>query len=106
MKDQHDSLETLLAHTPQIDDDGFSEALMARLPARRPTLWMRTAIPITASAVSCGVAAAVPAARELAVEIGLALASSATASGTNLLVIAGVVTLLGIGAVAAVSTEA
>jgi hypothetical protein len=105
MKEQDDRLEAWLAHTPQIDDGGFTEALMARLPARRPALWMRAAIPIAASIVSCGVAAALPGARELAVEVGLALAGSATAPGANPLVIAGLMALLVAGAVAAGASE-
>ena len=106
MTEQPDGLERLLAQTPQIDDDGFTEALMARLPARRPAPWMRAAIPIAASVLACGAVATVPGARELAAGIGVALAGSATGSGGNPLVIAGVMALLVGGAVAAASSEA
>jgi hypothetical protein len=105
MKDRPEDLETLLSTTPHIADDGFTDALMARLPAHRPTLRVRSAILLGSAVASCGIAAAVPGARQIVSEIGLELAGGSVAATPSLLVTAAVVALLVWGAVAAATSE-
>lgn len=106
MMDRTDDLETLLSATPHVADDGFTDALMARLPARRPTVRVRSAILLGAAVASCGIAAAVPGARRIVSEMGFALVGSSPAAVPSLLVTAAVVALLVWGAVAAANSEA
>jgi len=104
MKDRPEDLETLLSMAPRIADDGFTDALMTRLPSSRPTLRMRSAILLGSAVASCGIAAAVPGARRVVSEIGLGLVGGAAAP--SLVVAAAVVALLVWGAVAAATSEA
>ena len=106
MMDRHDELETLLSLAPHVDDEGFTERVMAQLPARAPTLRTRTAILLASTVASCGVVALVPGARQLLVDISLGLAGSSAATGPGLVAAAAVVALLVWGAVAAASSEA
>ena len=106
MNGQHQSLESLLSKAPHIDDDGFTEALMIRLPASRPSLRMRTTILLAATLISCSVVAAIPAARRLLAEISVAFVSDSAAAGSNLLVAGIVVALVVWGAMTAASSEA
>jgi hypothetical protein len=106
MKDHREDLEALLVRTPHLDDDGFTEALMARLPARRHTLRMRTAIPLACALASCAAVAAVPGARRLLAEIGLALVGGVGTPGPSPFAVAAVVAVLVWGAVAAAASEA
>ena len=106
MNEQHESLESLLSKAAHIDDDGFTEALMIRLPPSRPSLRMRATILLAATLTSCSVVAAVPGARRLLAEISVALASGSATAGSNLLVAGIVVALVLWGAMAAASSEA
>ena len=104
MKDRPEDLDNLLSMTPHVADDGFTDTLMARLPPRRPTLRVRSAILLGSAVASCGIAAAVPGARRIVSEIGLGLVGGATTP--SLFVAAAVVALLVWGAVAAATSEA
>ncbi len=106
MNEQHESLESLLSNVPHIDDDGFTEALMARLPPSRPSLRMRTTILLATTVTSCSVVAAVPGARRLLAEISVVFVSGSVTAGSNLLVAGIVVALVVWGAMAAASSEA
>ena len=106
MNEQYESLESLLSKAPHIDDDGFTEALMTRLPPSHPTLRMRTTILLAATMTSCSVVAAVPGARRFLAEISVVFVSGSAAAGSSLLA-AGVVVALAVwGAMAAASSEA
>ena len=105
MNEHHNSLESLLSNTPHIDDDGFTEALMIRLPPSRPSLGMRTTILLAATLTSCSVVAAVPAARRLLAEFSVAFVSDSATAGSNLFVAGIVVALVVWGAMAAASSE-
>jgi hypothetical protein len=102
MTDEHERLETLLSQAPHIDDEGFTEALMSRLPARRPTLRTRAVILLASTVASCGLVAVVPGARSFLAEIGLGLLGV----GSGFFPAAAVVALLVWGAVAAATSEA
>jgi len=106
MNEQPDSLDSLLSKAPQIDDDGFTEAVMMRLPPGRPSLRMRAIILIASTVASCGLVAAIPAARSLLAEISVGFVSGSAATGPNLLVAGIVVALVVWGAMAAASSEA
>jgi len=106
MKDRIEDLETLLSVTPHVADDGFTDALMERLPPHRPTLRVRSAILLGSAVSSCGIVAAVPAARRIVSEIGLGLAGSSAVAAPGLFVTAALVALLVWGAVAAATSEA
>ena len=106
MNEQYESLESLLSKAAHIDDDGFTEALMTRLPPSRPSLRMRTTILLAATLTSCSVVAAVPGARRFLAEISVVFVSGSAAAGSSLLA-AGVVVALAVwGAMAAASSEA
>lgn len=106
MNDHPNSLESLLSKVPHIDDDGFTEAVMMRLPPSRPSLRMRAIILIASTAAPCCLVAAIPAARRLLAEISVGFVSGSTATGSNLLVAGIVVALVVWGAMAAASSEA
>ncbi len=105
MNEQHESLESLLSKSSHIDDDGFTEALMTRLPPSRPSLRMRTTILLTATLTSCSVVAAVPGARRFLAEMSVAFVSDSAAAGSNLLVAGIVVALVVWSAMSAASSE-
>ncbi len=106
MNEQHESLESLISKAPHIDDDGFTEALMTRLPPSRPSLRMRTTILLAATLTSCSVVAAVPGVRRFLAEISVVFVSGSAAAGSSLLA-AGVVVALAVwGAMADASSEA
>jgi hypothetical protein len=105
MKDRPEDLDALLAVTPHVADDGFTDALMARLPARRPSLRVRSAILVGSAVASCGIAAVVPGARRIVSEIGFGLAGSSATAAPGLFVTAALVALLVWGAVAAATSE-
>ena len=105
MRDRHEDLETLLARTARLDDEGFTAAVMARLPARRLGLRMRTAILLASALTSCGGVAAVPGARRLLAEIGLALVGADGMPGPSLIPVLAVVAVLIWGALAAATSE-
>ena len=100
MKEQRESLESLLSKTPHIDDDGFTEALMTRLAPGRPSLRMRTIILLTSTVASCSVVAAVPGARRFLAELSIAFVSGSAATGSNLVTVGIAVALLVWGAMA------
>ena len=106
MNEQHESLESLLSKTPHIDDDGFTEALMTRLPPSRPSLRMRTTLLLAATVTSCSIVAAVPGARRFLAEISVAFSSGSVAAGSSLLVAGIAAALIVLGAMAAASSEA
>jgi len=105
MNEQYERLESLLSRAPHIDDDGFTEAVMARLPPSRPSLRMRTIILLASTVTSCSVVAAVPGARRFLAEISVGLVSGSAATGSSLLVAGIVVALVVWGAMAAASSE-
>ncbi len=106
MNERRDSLESLLSKAPHIDDDGFTEALMTRLPPSRPTLWMRTTILLATTVASCSVVAAVPGARRFLAEMSLVFVSGSAAPGSSLLAAGIAVALVVWGALVAASSEA
>ena len=106
MKDQKERFEELLSTTPQIDDDGFTETLMLRLPPHRNASRMRTTILLVFSFAACSGVAAVPGARHFLAELVSGFASSSLIAGLSLLPIAVLTALLIWGAVAAAISEA
>ncbi len=106
MNDQDENFEKLLSMTSRIDDNGFTEALMLRLPAHRDILRMRTTSLLASAFASCGIVAAVPGARQLLAEAGYGFAGSSVVAGFSLLTVAVVAALLVWGAVAAATSEA
>ncbi len=106
MNEQRESLESLLLKAPHIDDDGFTEALMIRLPPGRPSLRVRAIILLASTVTSCSVVAAVPEARRLLAEVSVGFASGSAATGFSLIATGIVVALAVWGAMAAASSEA
>jgi hypothetical protein len=106
MKDRDEELDTLLSQTPYIEDAGFTDALMSRLPRRHPSLRVRSLVLLGSAAASCAAVAAVPGARRFLAEIGIGLFSGSAAGGTNLVAIAALVALLVWGAAAAATSDA
>ena len=106
MNDRDENFEKLLSMTSRIDDDGFTEALMLRLPRHRDMLRMRTTSLLVSAFVACGIVAAVPGARRLLAEVGYGFAGSSMVAGLSLLSAAVVTALLVWGAVAAATSEA
>ena len=106
MKDQDEHLERLLSLTPRIDDDGFTEALMLRLPARRDLLRIRTTVLAAFAFAACAIVAAVPGARHFLAEVGYGFAGSSAIQGLSLLTLAAIGALLLWGAVAAATSDA
>ncbi len=106
MNERRDSLESLLSKAPHIDDDGFTEALMTRLPPRRPSLRMRTTILLAATVTSCSVVVAIPGARRFLAEISAGFVGGSAATGSSLFVTGIFVALVVWGAMAAASSEA
>jgi hypothetical protein len=106
MNEQRESLELLLSKAPHIDDGGFTEALMARLPQSRPSLRMRAIILLASTVTSCSVVAAIPGARNLLAEISVGFVSGSAATGPSLIATGIVVALVVWGALAAAASEA
>ena len=106
MKDQEESFEELLSTAPQIDDDGFTETLMLRLPPHRNISRMRTTILLVFSFTACSGVAAVPGARHFLAELVSGFASSSLAAALNPLSVAVLTALLIWGAVAAAISDA
>ncbi len=106
MNEHRESLESLLSKAPHIDDDGFTEALMIRLPPGRPSLRVRAIILLASTVTSCSVVAAVPGARRFLVEISAGFVSASAETGYSLLATGIVVALVVWGAMAAASSEA
>jgi len=105
MNEHRESLESLLSKSPHIDDDGFTEALMTRLPSGRPSLRMRTIILLASTVVPCGIVAAVPGARRFLAEISVGFVSGSAATGSSLLATGIVAALVVWVAMAAASSE-
>ena len=57
MNDRDENFEKLLSMTSRINDDGFTEALMLRLPRHRDMLRMRTTSLLVSAFVACGIVA-------------------------------------------------
>jgi hypothetical protein len=106
MNDREENFEALLSMNPQIHDDGFTEALMLRLPPRRNLSRIRTAILLAFSLAACGIVAAVPGARHLLAELVSGFARSSLVEGFNLVTAAVLAGLLLWGAVAAATSDA
>jgi len=106
MKDQDENFERLLSLTPQIDDHGFTEALMLRLPPRRDILRIRSIILASFAFAACGIVTVVPGARYFLAEVGHGFAGSSLVGGLSLPTVAVVSVLLLWGAVAAATSEA
>jgi hypothetical protein len=106
MNEHRDSLESLLSNAPHIDDDGFTEVLMTRLPSGCPSLRMRTIILLASTVTSCCIVAAVPGARRLLAEICVEFVSGLAATGSSLVATGIVAALVVWGAMAAASSEA
>ena len=105
MNEQRESLEALLSNAPHIDDDGFTETLMAQLPPSRPSLRMRATILLASTVTSCSVVAAVPGARRFLAEISVGFVSASAATGPSLIATGIVVALVVWGALAAAASE-
>ena len=106
MKDRDESLDALLSQSPYIEDAGFTDALMTRLPRRHPSLRVRASVLLGSAIMSCATVAAVPGARRFLAEIGIGLFGGSAAGGANLIAIAAVVGLLIWGAAAAATSDA
>ena len=106
MNEHRESLESLLSKAPHIDDGGFTEALMIRLPPGRPSLRMRAIILLSSTVTSCSVVAAVPGARRFLAEMSVGFVSASAATGSVLLATGMVVALVVWGSMAAASSEA
>ena len=106
MNEQHESLESLLSKAPHIDDDGFTEALMIRLPPNRPSLRMRTTVMLAATLTSCSIVVATPGARRFLAEFSAGFVGGSAATGSSLFAAGIVVALVLWGAMAAASSEA
>jgi len=106
MMDREEKFEKLLSMTPQIDDDGFTDALLHRLPTRRDNLRMRTTILLAFALAACGIVAAVPGARHFLADFAHGFAGSSTVAGLNLLSVTVIVALAVWGAVAAATNDA
>ena len=105
MNEQRESLESLLAKAPHIDDDGFTEALLIRLPPGRPSLRVRTIILLASTVTSCSVVAAVPGARRFLAEISIGFVNGLAATGSSIIATGIVVALVVWGAMAAAASE-
>jgi hypothetical protein len=106
MKDREENLEKLLSAAPQIDDNGFTENLMLRLPPQRDILRIRTTILLAFSFAACAIVAAVPGARQFLAEFVSGFASSSVVADLSLLTTAVLTALLIWGAVAAATSDA
>ena len=106
MKDRDENLDALLSQTPYIEDAGFTDALMRRLPRRHPSLRVRATVLLGSAIASCATVAAVPGARRFLAEIGIGLFGGSAAGGASLVAIAAVVALMVWGAVAAATSDA
>ena len=106
MRDREEDFEQLLSLTPELDDDGFTENLMLRLPARRNFERVRIALMLAFSFAGCGIAASVSGARHFLVELVSGFASIPVVANLSLLTVCVVAALLIWGAVAAATSEA
>jgi hypothetical protein len=106
MKNQEERFEELLSITPQVDDDGFTETLMLRLPPHRNISRMRTTILLVFSFTACSSVAVVPGARHFLAELVSGFASSSLVAALNPLSVAVITGLLIWGGVAAAISDA
>ena len=106
MTDLEENFEKLLALTPPIDDDGFTESLMLRLPPRRDLLRLRTTLLLAFAFVGCGIVTAIPGARHFLAELVSGFANSSLIANLSLLTIAVLAALLVWGAVTAAISDA
>ena len=106
MNEHREILESLLSKAPHIDDDGFTEVLMTRLPSGRPSLRMRAIILLASTVTPCSIVAAVPGARRFLAEISVGFVSGLAETGFSLLATGIVAALVVWGAMAAASSEA
>lgn len=106
MKNDDEALDALLSHTPYIEDAGFTDALMSRLPRRHPSLRVRSLVLLGSAAASCAAVAAVPGARRFLTETSVGLFGGSAAGGTSLVAVAALVALVVWGAVAAATSDA
>jgi hypothetical protein len=105
MNEQRENLESLLSNVPRIEDDGFTETLMARLPPSHPSLRMRMIILLASTLTSCSIVAAVPGARRFVAEISIGFVDGLAATGSSLIATGIVVGLVVWGAMAAAASE-
>jgi len=103
--DREEAFEQLLSSTPQLDDDGFTEALMQRLPPRRKFWDLRSTVLLGSAAVAGGIVAAVPGARQVLIEGGVGFAGGSVVAGLSLFSVAAIGMLLVWGVIAAATSE-
>ncbi len=106
MKDREENFEKLLSMSPPIDDDGFTENLMLRIPPRRDILRIRTTVLLAFTFAACGIVAAIPGARHFLAEFVSGFALTALLANLSLLTITVLAALLIWGAVAAATSDA
>ncbi len=106
MNEHRVSLESLLSKAPHIDDDGFTEAFMIRLPPGRPSLRVRAIILLASTVTSCSVVASIPGARRFLTEMSVGFVSASAATGSSLFATGAVIALVVWGAMAVASSEA
>ena len=106
MKDREEDFEKLLSLTPKIDDDGFTDNLMLRLPPQRNILRIRTTVLLAFTFAACAIVTAVPGARQFLAEFISGFANSSVIGDLSLLTTAVLAALLIWGAVAAAISEA
>ena len=106
MNDREENLEKLLSTAPPIDDDGFTENLMLRLPPQRDILRIRTTLLLAFTFAACAIVVAVPGARHFLAELVSGFSSSSVVADLSLLTTAVLAALLIWGAVAAAISEA
>ena len=105
MNERRESLESLLSNVPRIDDNGFTETLMARLPPSQPSLRVRMIILFASAVTSCSVVAAVPGVRHFLAEISVGFVDGLAATGSSLIATGIVAALVVWGAMAAAASE-
>lgn len=105
MNEREEYLEKLLSTVPQIDDAGFTESLMLRLPPRRNITRIRTTILLAFTFAACAIVGAVPGARHFLAELTAGFSSSSLVAELGLLTTAVVAALLIWGSVAAAVSE-
>ena len=106
MNERRESLESLLSRVPHIDDGGFTEALMTRLPPSRPSLRMRTIILLASTVMSCSIVVATPGARRFLAETCVEFFGASAAAGFGLLAAGIAVALVAWDAMATAASEA
>ena len=106
MKDREENFEKLLSMSLPIDDDGFTENLMLRLPPRCDILRIRTTVLLAFTFAACAIVAAVPGARHFLAEFVSGFARSSVVADLSLLTTTVLAALLIWGAVAAATSDA